>query len=97
MAEKHVFTSDEIRAATNRLEEFGALNGVYVVVGNSLQNLDVTGDDILTMLRQFADEKEENAHIKARMAAVVNHLEKYKGGWILVRYGGIRNEPHQLH
>ena len=54
MAEKHVFTSDEIRAATDRLEEFGALNGVYVVVGNSLQNWDVTGDDILAMLRQKA-------------------------------------------
>ena len=79
MAENHVFTADEIRAATDRLEQFGALNGVYVVVGNSLQNWDVTGDDILTMLRQFADEKEENENIKARMAAVVKHLEKYKG------------------
>ena len=79
MAENHVFTADEIRAATDRLEQFCALDGVYVVVGNSLQNWDVTGDDILTMLRQFADEKEESANIKARMDAVVKHLEKYKG------------------
>lgn len=76
MAEKHVFTADEIRAATDRLEQFGALNGVYVVVGNSLQNWDVTGDDILTMLRQFADEKAENAKLKARLNEVTEYTKR---------------------
>ena len=76
MAEKHVFTADEIRAATNRLEEFGVLNGVYVVVGNSLQGWDVTGDDILAMLRQFADEKAENAKLNARLNEVAEYAKR---------------------
>lgn len=73
MAEKHVFTADEIRAATDRLEQFCALDGVYVVIGNSLQNWDVTGDDILTMLRQKALSIEAFNLVKE----LVEYIDKY--------------------
>lgn len=77
MAEKHIFTDDEILAAVERLKNFGALDGVYAVVGNSLQNWDVTGDDVLEMLRQGVEKSRKADKLKVaaqRALEVISRL-----------------------
>ena len=76
MAEKHIFTEDEIFAAIERLKEFGSLDGVYAVVGNSIQNWDVTGDDVLEMLRQCVEKSRKADKLKVAAQRALSVISK---------------------